>query len=488
MVNESGSVAAKVAVGSMYLTLRNILSTAIGALGYALLARMISREEMGVIAGLTFLVSLIQLASDFGLNSSLAKFVSELKGRNEDISAHILSALTFRIPLCIILASILLLFPSNISRLLFKTDTYADTIRLLALDSILLSISPLLNNILWGFGELKVIAIYGTLSTVIRWTSILSFLFGKCGLNSVLYGWIAGDTALLLMLSASSSKLITFKMSLLHDSLKHLPGILMFSWPVYSASIVSFLYTWYDRAIILTLLPLEQLGIYNITYTSFSVLTSIAISLGSALFPYYGMAYGRNDHNTIIYGIKKSSRYTMLVMFPLALGLAATAKPVITLFAGQQYESGWPVLATLAMFGLVYGLSPAFSNLLLIYGKTKTILLLNLTGLAVVRGASLMLTFMLSLHFISKTVKVEVDKKAAAKTLASSAIMAITVTAIQQLLYSKLLLPLYVAIGAVTYAATIRTLKTLNQEDAQLIKEITGEKYSKYISRILGVK
>jgi hypothetical protein len=85
---------------------------------------------------------------------------------------------------------------------------------------------------------------------------------------------------------------------------------------------------------------------------------------------------------------------TMLIMFPLALGLAATAKPVITLFAGQQYEAGWPILATLALFGLVYGFSPAFSNILLIYGKTKTILLVNL------RSVALSLTMLPTLQFL----------------------------------------------------------------------------------------
>jgi len=258
--------------------------------------------------------------------------------------------------------------------------------------------------------------------------------------------------------------------------------------------------------LILAFLPLSDLGVYNIAYMAFSVLASIATSLGSALLPYYGMAYGRNDHKAITAGIRRASKYTMLVMFPLALGLAATAKPTITLFAGQQYEQGWPILATLSLFGLVYGLSPALSNLLLIYGKTKTILLLNLvsvvsslallplvrllnlTGLAVVRGASLLLTFTLSLHFISKTVKIEIDREAAAKTLASSVVMAVAVTAIQQLIYSKLLLPLYIATGATIYITAIRTLKTLNQEDAQLIKQITGERYSKYISKILDAK
>jgi O-antigen/teichoic acid export membrane protein len=50
---------------------------------------MITQEQMGVIAGLTLITSLVQLLSDFGLNASIAKFVSELKGRREDSSKYI---------------------------------------------------------------------------------------------------------------------------------------------------------------------------------------------------------------------------------------------------------------------------------------------------------------------------------------------------------------------------------------------------------------
>jgi O-antigen/teichoic acid export membrane protein len=47
--------ASKVALGSIYLTLQNILSTLIGVLGYAYLSRAVTQEEMGVIAGVTLL-------------------------------------------------------------------------------------------------------------------------------------------------------------------------------------------------------------------------------------------------------------------------------------------------------------------------------------------------------------------------------------------------------------------------------------------------
>ena len=65
----------KVAVGSIYLTLQSVLSTLIGVFGYAYMSRAITREEMGVIAGVTLLCSLIQTVVDLGINSSIAKYV-----------------------------------------------------------------------------------------------------------------------------------------------------------------------------------------------------------------------------------------------------------------------------------------------------------------------------------------------------------------------------------------------------------------------------
>ena len=71
--------AARVAVGSIYLTLQNILLTLIGVLGYAYMARVVTPAEMGVTAGITLLASLIQIIVNLGLNSSIAKFKQKIK-------------------------------------------------------------------------------------------------------------------------------------------------------------------------------------------------------------------------------------------------------------------------------------------------------------------------------------------------------------------------------------------------------------------------
>jgi len=55
----------------------------------------------------------------------------------------------------------------------------------------------------------------------------------------------------------------------------------------------------------------------------------------------------------------------------------------------------------------------------------------------------------------------------------------------RKITYNNLFLPLYKVISAAAYTATTRALKTLNKEDAQLIKEIFGEKTAKLITKII---
>jgi len=83
-----------VALGYLYLTAQNILSTLIGVLGYAFLTRSLSQVDVGAISGLTLLTTLF--SSSQTLSSSIAKFVSELRDRGRWISSYPLS-LIFRL-------------------------------------------------------------------------------------------------------------------------------------------------------------------------------------------------------------------------------------------------------------------------------------------------------------------------------------------------------------------------------------------------------
>jgi len=229
LAEELELTAAKVAAGSIYLTVQNILSTAIGVLGYGFMARMISREEMGVVVALTLLTTFIGLLSSFGLNQTLAKFVSELKGRKEDISTHVVSALFFRAPVSLLLALALFALSPNLSNLLFRTNAYSSLMALLAADSFLTSVYPLLNSVLWGLGKLKEMATYTIISRTIRWTCIAAFLINGHGLFGVLLGWIIGGLTLLLLYSFRVKNYVKFSGQKSLEGLSCLPELLRFS-------------------------------------------------------------------------------------------------------------------------------------------------------------------------------------------------------------------------------------------------------------------
>lgn len=488
----------------MYLTLRNILSTLIGTLGLAFLARAISQEDMGTLTVLTLIVSFIQLISDFGLSQALAKYVAELKGREEDFSAYFLSSLTFKMSAALLICLILFLLSGSISSVLLRSLSLYELVRLTAIDAFLSAFIPAFSSLLLGAGLLKRMAACNVAYAATRWTAIVILVYYGYGVYGVVIGWILGDLFSTIIYAAASARLVKFSGNLLSNSARLIPFLLKFSWPLLAASTVSFLYMWYDQALVIAFLPLESVGVYNVSRKAFRVLAGIATALGQSLFPYYGMTYGKGNHKAISTAIKKASRYTMLIVFPLTLGLFSTAKPAITLFAGQQYESGWSVLAIMAIFGLTYGISSVLMGLLIIYEKTKDVMLLNvlsvlfsllllpavgmlgLNGLAVMRGASLLLTLILNIYFLSKVVEVEIDKETFIKTVTSAAIMAAAVFFMQQVYYNKFFLPIYVLIGAAIYLVEIRIFKVLNSSDIHLFTQILGERNAILISKLMG--
>jgi len=486
------------------MTVGSIVSSLISIVGFAFMARIITTQEMGVVAGIALLTGFAQMASDFGLNSSIPRHVAEMKGKGEDIRDVVVSAVVFRIPVSITLASIIFVFANGVSSVFFKTPGYGYVIALLSLDLALLCLNPLMSNVLLGNGNLLSISVFNVANTAVSWLSIVALLLAGKGLIGYVLGGIVGDVLTLILLAIVVTRIVDFSGVTLTAFRNQIGQLLKFAFPLYLAAAVSFLYTWYDKAIVLGSMPLSNLGIYNTAYQPFTVLATIASALGSALLPYYGVAYGKKYHEAISLAMKRAITYICLAIFPLTLGLMAASKPTLTIFAGSQYEGGWTVLSIFSLFGLVYGLTPALSNVLLVYRRTRTILLLSfvpvvsslvllpllwvlgLVGIAIMKGMSLALSFVLTAYFVNQAVPLRIDMRAMSRTLTASVIMAIVIVILEEIMYSVHLLLFYVVVGAAVYIAIIRVLRVLEKEDFQFLEQVMGKRTAKIISKILG--
>jgi O-antigen/teichoic acid export membrane protein len=376
---------------------------------------------------------------------------------------------------------------------LLKSTQYTFIFQIFSIDILLACINTTTNSLLLGMDRIKEMAIMNTLSVFARQTLIVGFLLFGFGLTGFVMGGILGDLVYLVLSISLMVKAKSVKIYPIKETIPYLKMLAKFSWPLFTTNTVTFLYNWFDRALLLAYAPLSEVAVYGVAYTAFTVLYSIPTALATTLFPYFATQYGRNQHENITAGVRASTRYIALLYVPLALGLTVTSNPTITFFAGAAYESGDTALAVLSVFGGISSIGAALGTLLLIFEMTPIVLLINIcsvgaslalsalllpllgiNGIAVVRGASLIISLALTVFFLRKRLPIRFDKEATWKSWTAAIIMLVAVGLIELNYFDKSLLLPYVLIGGVIYVVALRILKAVNENDIQLMRNLFG--------------
>jgi len=491
-VKESSS-AISVARGASYLLIQNIASTIISIAAFALIARLITQAEMGVLATLTLTAGACQLIASLGLPSAATKFIAEYMGKDDrqTASSVFYQILRVSLTLSVALALLCFIFSNIISLYLLKTRAYTKLFQVLTFDIVLTAgILPCLTQSLLGLQKIREIATFNITSLAIRQTLIVSLLFSGYGLTGLVIAWCISD--LVNCTLGTSLILKTLGSPTSSFSLRHL---LKFSSPLFVSGIATFSYDWFDRVLLLAFVSLNQLGVYNVALTAFGVLAGIPGAISTALFPKYSEIHGREGTKAVENAIHTASRYVCYITIPLALGLLATANPAISLLAGEAYTTASQPLAILSLFFAASCVSAALSGLFLILeqtpiasgltiinviaGITFTVLFLpifGITGAAIARGIAMLLGLALSVSFLKKRINLKLDREALGKSLIAGLAMAAAVSLVEYVWYSKYLLPLYALTGGLTYLTMLRVLHAATKTDIQLIQQYLGKR------------
>lgn len=482
-----------VARGASYIILQTIISSAAQAVSFAILARLITTSEMGILAVLQLVIAFGQAAGTLALPQGATKFIAEHPPRTERETAASIFYQAMRATLIISLpfAAALYIGASRISGALLSDPRFAAMFQVLAFDLILyIGLLPVLQSTLLGLQKFKEAAIFGIVSTLIRQTLIILLIIFLQNFIGLVYAWVIGDAATGIIFLAYVAKMFgppRFNFSLTR--------LLKFSWPLWVGNNVSFGYSYFDRALLIVLVPLATLGIYNATLAAFNVLTAIASAVGNTLFAAYSTMQSPHQRENLTWGLKASCRYICLVVAPLSLGLMATAKPALTLFVGQAYITGTGPLMILAGTYAFTVFSVPLSSMLLALGETKisaAITALNVLislliayalvtsfgmyGAATARSVALIAGTVLTLYFLSRRITVQLDSVAIAKILASGLVMAAAVVVVQMVHYSKFWIPVYLLVGAVAYSIMLRFLKVIRKDDLELLSKYLGSR------------
>jgi len=512
---------AKVARGATYLVIQGFINAALGLIYFIVLAHALSDrpEEMGVFALLAFALNLLPVFGTFALQSAAIKYISQYNAENNSKRARSVVTRVFQVcSLSSAVAFVVLFIPAEgLSMQLFKTAEYTSLFRILALASVFNVLYILACGFLQGLQRIRDMASIGLVYTILQNAVGIFLLYMGWRLYAVVYSWLAG-----LSIASIIGLMITGRNLGVLGKPHELKPLFRFSLPLYGSGIIGYFVGWIDQLILFSYTstlpggPIEAqriLGIYNVAIRASSVPSLFSVAAVTALFPQMSALYALQGRDSLRDAFRVSTRYLVIVGFPLIIGLATLARPAIILFAGWQYVQATEPLVIICIAALAGTLSVAANPILLTLERTSAASMLSVVsvvlnavlsyfmlsyvglgmiGTAWARALVGIVSLILTLYVLKQLIPISFDKEAIGKASAASIIMVLAIFAVDSvrivafhgfagflenfLVIRLRLLFVYVLVGGCAYALALVMLKAIKKHDVDLVKEYLPKK------------
>jgi len=473
---------------------------------------MLSQEELGIFALLSFILSLTQVFGMLALPSAAIKYIAQYLAENNTEKAKSVIARVLQVCVLSSMVSLtLLVIPAEwLSSVIFSTAKYAQLLRILGFTSVFLILNFAVGSFLQGLQKMREAAAVNLTYTLIQNGAAISLLFMGWRLYAVVLGWFLG----LLAASVLGLVLTARHLGIMGKSHPTKP-LLAFSLPLYVSGGLGVFVNWADQLILVSYMGMiygaseaqRLLGVYSVPLRASVVPTLFSTSLITALFPRLSELYAQQGVSSLRTSFKVSARYATLIGFPLIVGLAALAYPTIILFTGWSQSDGLlaatiliivsagalastlgvatsPILMTLERTAIVSVISMVTmaSSIFLSY-FTLAYLALGMIGTAWARTIAAIVGLVLSVWAVKRHVPVSLDREALWKSSASSAFMVVSIIVVDLLrrlvspvsyefMVIKLhQLPIYVVVGGLAHLFALFGLHAIKTHDIGLIEE-----------------
>jgi O-antigen/teichoic acid export membrane protein len=493
------SSAVRIAHGSLFLVIGNTLRIPIGILTLAFFARSLSLVEMGIVVAFEILLQFLQLISNPGLSRSITTYAAEGLGKGQNVSALVRKLILAGAGLSLCTSLILLLVLGALPSIISGTRVPERILQLLSLDTFFFCVAPYMDSSLLGLRDFKSLSATELTSYAVRQFAGVAFVASGLGVQGVVEGWVLGDGIYLLGAVLAMERNLRRYSSLPRFTVGT-RELVTFSASVYGSRLIDFASKWFDRIFVLAVFSIEDLAIYNVAYSIFSFAQSLPDALSGTLLQHYAERSGSGNQSLMNAESAAATRYAALLFTPAFLGLAAVSNPAILLIAGPRYSSAAVLLGVLSGIGALTVSSPGFEQIFYVIKKTNVYVILaiaealgglllsllltgplGMLGIAFARSISLVLVFVIGLTALKELTSIRLQTRSLVKIFLCSATMAMVVYTAEQVYYSLVALPLYIAIGAITYFILVWRMRLLRKRDFDITRELLGARAAPFI-------
>ncbi len=318
----------------------------------ALLARLLSPEEMGAYF-LTMSVAVVaSTLGQFGMPPAVVRFVAESLGRDEQVRARkvVLSAMV----ICVLAGGVMsLIYAAGlgtwISNDLFHSDMMHKVTTWISVLLFILVLQGLLAEVFRGFHDIKLASLLGNVSTSLF--SALAF-FVLWVLNE------HGDIRLALQLSTGAAALtVVVSLLMLFPRLGHLHGkgtitmkeLMRTGWPLCVSSVTVLFAVQGDLWVVGAMLGERDAAVYGATLRLLAMMTMFHGLVVSVVQSTVAELHGQGNPEKIQQIVQNAAFWACLLAGGVFLGFVLLGKPLLGWVFGDIYRQGYVLLLILAL-------------------------------------------------------------------------------------------------------------------------------------------
>lgn len=354
------SLAKKTASAVAWVTLITIFTRILSFVTQLVLARILSPADFGLLAIGLLAINSMGIFQDLGFGATLIY-------KKDDTDHTAANTAFILLPLFALALFLIAYFSAPYIATFFNNAAVGPIVQVLALTFVISSFGTVPSMLLEKELEFKKKVMPETVPIIgYAFVAILLAMKGY-GVWSLVYGQIVSAILTAGLIWLISDWRPTFKFDLniakvLFDYGKHLMG----------ASIIIFLVTNVDDAIVGRVLGMEALGFYTLAYTISNLpATQITNLVSRVMFPLYSKL--QDDRDALRSAYLKTLQYVSMLSIPAALGIFVIAPNFVSVMLGDKWLPAVPAMRVLCIYGLFRSLNGTIGPMFQATGNPKVL-------------------------------------------------------------------------------------------------------------------
>lgn len=341
------------------------ISTILGVLAVALLARYLGTSGYGEYTIATSFLQFFAIVVDFGLTLTTLTMISEVDGTEDGAEERLVANLTtLRIVSSIIffaLAPLLVIFFPYSSDV--KTSVAVG-----AVAYAILSVNQMLVGVFQKYLAMHLAALAEVAGRAALLGAMAYVAWSGGTVVDMVTAMIVANLCQLLFLLLYARRFVAMKLA--YD-FKVWRKIIARSWPIGVSTILNLVYLKGDIIILSLFRSASEVGLYGAAYKVLDVLTVIPMMFMGLVLPPLTAAWKRADTERVRYFLQRSFDAMFLLGLPLLVGGALVAEPMMRLIGGPEFQVGSSYLSILLIALFAVFLSGLFGHAVVAIGKQR---------------------------------------------------------------------------------------------------------------------